>query len=155
MSAGEKMLLLRAISILDAVEDQSIVIIEEPELHLDQVWNRQLTTLFNEFYSDYDIHMLIATHDYAIINSVHSANLIFLQKGKEQSLDGTYLASYDELFNVLYGDKFRPNRIEQTILKELGNMSIEQLKSTYNQLGNSVYKFLIFQRIKELSDVEG
>lgn len=155
MSAGEKMLLLRAISILDAVEDQSIVIIEEPELHLDQVWNRQLTSLFNEFFSDYDIHLLIATHDYNIINSVHSANLIFLEKGEERDLDGTYLASYDELFNVLYGNKFRLNRIEQAILKDLENMTLEELQEMYNELGNSIYKFLVFQRIKELSDVEG
>jgi ABC-type ATPase involved in cell division len=154
MSAGEKMLLLRAISILDAVEDQSIVIIEEPELHLDQVWNRQLTSLFNEFYSDYDIHLLIATHDYAIINSVHSSNLIFLKQGKVKSLEGTYLASYDELFNVLYGTKFRPNRIEEAILKELKVMRLDELKKTYNELGNSIYKFLVFQRINELSDVE-
>jgi ABC-type lipoprotein export system ATPase subunit len=154
MSAGEKMLLLRAISILDAVEDQSIVIVEEPELHLDQVWNRQLTSLFNEFFSDYDIHLLVATHDYSVINSVHSKNLIFLEQGKEKSLDGTYLASYDELFSVLYGNRFRPNRIEQDILDKLDDMSSDELKRTYNELGNSIYKFLVFQQLKKKPDVE-
>jgi ABC-type multidrug transport system ATPase subunit len=154
MSSGEKMLLLRAISILTHLEKNSIILIEEPELHLDQVWNHQLITLFNELYKDYNPHIILTTHDYSIINSVQNQNLILMNRGREQPINGTFLASYDELFNLLYGSKLKPNSIENGILKELETQSLENLKEVYETLGNSFYKYLIFKRINELEDVE-
>jgi ABC-type lipoprotein export system ATPase subunit len=154
MSSGEKMLLLRAISILTHLEKNSLILIEEPELHLDQVWNRQLITLFNELYKDYNPHIILTTHDYSIINSVENQNLILMNNGKEQAISGTFLASYDELFNLLYGSKFKPNAIEDGVLKDIDTKSLSALKEDYANLGNSIYKYLVFKRISELEDVE-
>jgi ABC-type cobalamin/Fe3+-siderophores transport system ATPase subunit len=152
MSSGEKMLLLRAITILNSIEQNSIVIIEEPELHLDQVWNRQLTTLFKVLFNNFNSHIVIATHDYSIINSVAVDNLILLKEGDFHSIkENTFLASYDELFRILYGDKFRINKIEDDFLKSLSQKNIEELQNDYDELGNSVYKYLVFKQIKKLS----
>lgn len=154
MSSGEKMLLLRAISILTHLERNSVILIEEPELHLDQVWNRQLITLFNELYKEYNPHIILTTHDYSIINSVQNQNMILINNGKEQHISGTFLASYDELFNLLYGSHFKPNSIEEGILKDIETKSVDALKEDYENLGNSIYKYLVFKRISELEDVE-
>lgn len=152
MSSGEKMLLLRAISILNSIEENSIVIIEEPELHLDQIWNRQLTTLFKILYKKYKCHIIIATHDYSIINTVPQNNIIALKNGKQEKLnDNTFLASYDELFKILYGNKFRTNQIEEDYLASIGEKSISELEEDYKVLGNSVYKYLVFKEIKKRS----
>jgi ABC-type multidrug transport system ATPase subunit len=152
MSSGEKMLLLRAITILNSIENNSIVIIEEPELHLDQVWNRQLTTLFNVLFSKYKSHIVIATHDYAIINSVPFDNLILLREGNIQDIkENTFLASYDELFRILYGDKFKKNKIEEDFINRISQKSKEELEYDFNELGNSIYKYLVFKQIKKLS----
>lgn len=150
MSSGEKMLLLRAISILNSIEDNSIVIIEEPELHLDQVWNRQLTTLFKILYRHYTSHIIIATHDYSIINSVPKHNLILLEDGKNRRLsENTYLASYDELFSVLYGNKFKENKIEEELLKSISSMNKEELQIVYDEIGKSIYKYLVYRELKK------
>jgi energy-coupling factor transporter ATP-binding protein EcfA2 len=150
MSSGEKMLLLRAISILNSIEDESIVIIEEPELHLDQVWNRQLTTLFKILYKKYNSHIIIATHDYSIINSVKKDYLILLENGKNKKVnDNTYLASYDELFSILYGEKFKENKIEADFLKSISMKGTDELKSIYEEIGNSIYKYLVFRELKK------
>lgn len=152
MSSGEKMLLLRTISILDSIEQESIVIIEEPELHLDPIWNRQLTTLFNVILKGYNSHLLVATHNYSIINSVQQSNLIYLQNGLQNEIsDNTFLASYEELFRILYGDSFKSNTIEEEFLNSLEEKNIEELKIAYSKVGNSIYKYLIFKKIKEKS----
>ena len=152
MSSGEKMLLLRAISVLNSIENDSIVIIEEPELHLDQVWNRQLITFFQILFKDYNTHLIIATHDYSIINSVPQTNLIPLHYGKRKSIkENTFLASYDELFSVLYGDKFKSNKIEEDFLETISLKDLETLKTDYKRLGNSVFKYLVFREIKSRS----
>ena len=152
MSSGEKMLLLRAISILNSIENDSIVIVEEPELHLDQVWNRQLMTLFKILFRNYKSHIIIATHDYSIINSVSKNNLIFLDYGRRTQIkDNTFLASYDELFSILYGDKFKPNEVEANFLKNLSLKSKEELEADYEELGNSFYKYMVFKQLKSMS----
>ena len=146
------MLLLRAISVLNSIENDSIVIIEEPELHLDQVWNRQLITFFQILFKDYNTHLIIATHDYSIINSVPQTNLIPLHYGKRKSIEeNTFLASYDELFSVLYGDKFKSNKIEEDFLETISLKDLETLKTDYKRLGNSVFKYLVFREIKSRS----
>jgi len=152
MSSGEKMLLLRAISILNSIEDNSIVIIEEPELHLDQVWNKQLTTLFKILYKKYKCHIIIATHDYSIINTVPQRNIITLKNGKQETLkENTFLASYDDLFKTLYGNKFSTNQIEEEYISSIEKKSIKQLEDDYEILGNSVYKYLVYKEIKKRS----
>lgn len=150
MSSGEKMLLLRAISILNAIEDNSIVIIEEPELHLDQIWNKQLTTLFRILYKKYNCHIIIATHDYSIINTVDQSNIISLKNGHQEAIkDNTFLASYDELFKALYGENFSSNKIEEEYLESIEKKSLEQLKDDFKILGNSIFKYLVYTEMKK------
>jgi len=152
MSSGEKMLLLRSLTILNSIEQDSIIIIEEPELHLDPVWNRQLTTLFKVLLSGYNSHLLIATHNYSIINSIQQSNLIYLQNGLQNEIsENTFLASYEELFRILYGENFKPNKVEEEFLATLSKKNIEELKLDYNKVGNSIYKYLIYKKIKEKS----
>ena len=152
MSSGEKMLLLRAISVLNSIEENSVIIVEEPELHLDQVWNRQLTTFFQVLFSNYNSHLIIATHDYSIINSVIINNLIVLNNGEVKPILGnTFLASYDELFRTIYGEKFKINKIEDDFLKSISQKNVDQLKIDFEELGNSFYKYLVFKQIKKLS----
>ncbi|QXU43478.1 ATP-binding protein [Pedobacter sp. D749] len=156
MSSGEKMLLLRAISILDAIEQNSLVIIEEPELHLDPVWNRQLVTLFRTFFSSYRAHILIATHDYSLIKSIPPSRLVFLNQGRDEAIKNTYLASYDDLFSTLYGGSYRPNKVEQDLLKSIESKPLAELKDIFSEMGNSLYKYLVFKKIAKLEeDVEG
>lgn len=152
MSSGEKMLLLRTITILNSIRQNSIVIIEEPELHLDPVWSRQLTTLFNTILSEYNTHIIIATHNYSIINSVKQSNLVHLERGSESEIpENTFLASYDELFRVLYGDDFKSNIVENDFLNGISKKSLEELENDFNLLGNSIYKYLVFKEIKNRS----
>ena len=152
MSSGEKMLLLRTLSILNSIEQDSILIIEEPELHLDPIWNRQLISLFEVILSGYNSHLMIATHNYSIINSVQQSNLIYLQNGLQNDLtENTFLASYEELFRVLYGDSFKSNKVEEEFLLSLSKKNIDELQKDYESIGNSIYKYLIYKRIKEKS----
>lgn len=152
MSSGEKMLLLRSLSILNSIEQESIIILEEPELHLDPVWNRQLTTLFEVLLSGYNSHLLIATHNYSIINSVQQSNIISLESGSENKIsENTFLASYEELFRILYGEDFRSNKIEEDFLSTLSEKNVDELKNDYEKIGNSIYKYLIYKKIREKS----
>ena len=103
-------------------------------------------------YKKYKCHIIIATHDYSIINTVPQRNIIKLKNGKQENLkENTFLASYDDLFKTLYGNKFSTNQIEEEFLSSIGKKSVEQLKDDYEILGNSLYKYLVYQEIKKRS----
>lgn len=76
MSSGEKMFIIRILSILSEIEDNSIIIIEEPELHLNPSWTKQIVTMLHHFFNTYNVHFIISTHNYSFINTV----VLFIHK---------------------------------------------------------------------------
>jgi ABC-type lipoprotein export system ATPase subunit len=157
MSAGEKMLLLRLITILDGIEDDSIVIIEEPELHLDQVWCKQIISILDLLFKKNGAHFLIATHNLSLINSVPKENVIRLDWTKSTTVESnTFLAANEDLINSLYGDSGRLNIVERDVLKSISNPLVtkEELEYLDSILGDSIYKYLVYKKLKKIRDVE-
>lgn len=158
MSTGEKMLIYRILSILSEIEDDSLVIIEEPEMHLDFSWNRQLISLFDSAFKSYNAHFIFITHNPYLINSLKKDQVLFLKNGTQQQIHAnTFQLSIDELFIEMFNEKFTLNISEQNVIEEISKTdSLENIEKIYNSLGNSIYKYLAFQKIKNLKgDVEG
>jgi len=158
MSTGEKMLIYRILSILSEVEDDSLVIIEEPEMHLDFSWNRQLISLFDSAFKSYNAHFIFITHNPYLINSLKKDQVLFLKNGTQQQIQAnTFQLSIDELFIEMFNEKFTLNISEQNVIEEISKTdSLEKIEKIYNSLGNSIYKYLAFQKIKNIKgDVEG
>lgn len=158
MSTGEKMLIYRILSILSEVEDDSLVIIEEPEMHLDFSWNKQLISLFDAAFKSYNAHFIFITHNPYLINSLKKDQVLFLKNGTQQQIQAnTFQLSIDELFIEMFDEKFTLNISEQNIIEKINSTNdLEKIETIYNNLGNSIYKYLAFQKIKKLKgDVEG
>jgi len=158
MSTGEKMLIFRILSILSEIEDDSFVIIEEPEMHLDFSWNRQLISLFDSAFKSYNAHFLFITHNPYLINSLKKEQVLFLKNGTQQQIQAnTFQLGIDELFIEMFDEKFTINISEQNVLEEINETnSLDDVQKIYNSLGNSIYKYYAFQKIKKLKeDVEG
>lgn len=152
MSTGEKMLVYRIISILAEIEDDSLVIVEEPEIHLDFSWNRQIISLFDAVFKKYNAHIVFISHNPYLINSLKQNQVLFLKNGVQQFIKGnTFHSSIDELFIAMFDDKFTLNISEQNIMERIEETKeLATLTEIYNGLGNSIYKFLAFQKIKKI-----
>lgn len=158
MSTGEKMLIYRILSILSEVEDDSLVIIEEPEMHLDFSWNKQLISLFDAAFKSYNAHFIFITHNPYLINSLKKDQVLFLKNGTQDNIQAnTFQLNIDELFIEMFDEKFTLNISEQNIIEKINSTDdLANIKTIYNNLGNSIYKYLAFQKIKKLKgDVEG
>lgn len=156
MSAGEKMLLLRFITILDGIEEDSIVIIEEPEIHLDQIWCKQIISLLQLLYKGYGAHFLIATHNLDLINTVNKESLVRLDGTVNTVVnDNTFLSNNEGLISTLYGYTDQLNSVEKEVLAIISNKStsLQELKNLETVMGESIYKYLVYKRIKELENV--
>ncbi|TOO62680.1 hypothetical protein CGH32_25175, partial [Vibrio parahaemolyticus] len=62
-SSGELSLLFTMSSIAGEIEDNSIILIDEPELSLNPEWQLKFLPLLNDIFSNYrHCHFIIATH---------------------------------------------------------------------------------------------
>lgn len=152
MSSGEKMFFYRIFSILSSIDHNSLVIIEEPELHLNPSWTKQIITMFYLLFNNYNAHFLIATHSYSFINTLFQENIFLIeQEGVSNPSFNTFLSNEREITSKLFNASKELNYTEIKLLEKIKASNSKQLEYIMNYLGESVYKFMVFN---ELDDSE-
>ncbi|MBG9757299.1 AAA family ATPase [Lysinibacillus sphaericus] len=157
MSSGEKMFIIRILSILSEIEDNSIIVIEEPELHLNPSWTKQIITMLHHFFKDYNVHFLISTHNYSFINTVFPENIIKVKYGEFQSWDSkkkTFLANEAEIHNMFFENIRSNNYVEEVLRKKIKEGNKQELKEIFDYLGESYNKFRLFNEMMRKNYVE-
>ncbi|MDD2907834.1 MAG: AAA family ATPase [Candidatus Gracilibacteria bacterium] len=81
LSSGEKFLIIRYISILSGLEKDSIVIIEEPENHLNPKWRELVIPALHKATTEFNSTLIFTTHDYRIIRYLHNNCVLKISKG--------------------------------------------------------------------------
>lgn len=153
LSSGEKMLIYRILSILTSIKDNSLVIIEEPELHLNPSWTKQIITLFTELFGEFGAHFLIATHSYNFINTLFPENILHItEKGVEFPDFNTFLANEKEINSKLFLRTSELNYAEEIFVKELENNNIEYVEKIINYLGESYYRFMAYNKLMDMKE---
>lgn len=82
LSSWEKFLIMRYISILSWIENDSIIIIEEPENHLNLKWRELIIPALHKAATEFNSTLIFTTHDYRIIRYLHNDCVLNLSKGK-------------------------------------------------------------------------
>ncbi|KOR83469.1 hypothetical protein AM233_04580 [Bacillus sp. FJAT-22058] len=147
MSSGEKMFFIRVLSLLSSIEDNSLIVIEEPELHLNPAWTKQIITMLQMLFSKYKVHFVISTHSHSFINTVFPENLIFAQNKKFLNPDpmiNTFLGNEAEINNRFFTNSKTNNYIEQRLWEKIGHHNVTELETILEYLGESYIKFKIF-----------
>lgn len=162
MSSGEKMFFIRILSLLSSIEDNSLVIIEEPELHLNPSWTKQIITMLQMLFSQYKVHFLISTHSYSFINTVFPENIIFANEKRFINPDPnikTFLANEVEISNMFFVNSKKLNYVEDKLWQQVQESTAEEIEEMLNYLGESYTKFKLFNILIEKrgpsKDVEG
>lgn len=157
MSSGEKMFLVRILSILSEIEDNSIIIIEEPELHLNPSWTKQIISMFHIFFKKFNVHFLISTHDYSFINTLFPENIIQVKDGDFKHLNSevkTFLANEAEINNIFFDNTQKANYVEEILYEKISKSTKEELEEIFGYLGESYIKFKVFNEMLRKNDVE-
>lgn len=147
MSSGQKMLLLRILSILGEIENDSLVILEEPELHLDPSWCRQLISLLVLLFRPYRSHILIATHSFALLNSVPHEWLVLVREGAFQPAPRSlFLANESAVaFALFHPDR---NAVETSVRKAMAGASMEELRALAARVGESPLRYDVLKLVE-------
>lgn len=78
LSSGEKQIILLLGELQRRIQHGSVVMIDEPEIHLHPSWQRQLMRALTDLCQEYDAQLIITTQSEEIANSVYEHELILL-----------------------------------------------------------------------------
>lgn len=82
LSSGEKFFIIRYMSILSGVKNNSIIIVEEPENHLNPKWRELIIPALHKIATAYNSTLIFTTHDHRIIRYLHNNCVLNTSKGK-------------------------------------------------------------------------
>jgi predicted ATPase len=154
LSTGEKTFLCRLFFLLSKVQDDSLIILEEPEIHLNYSWIKQIITVISLLFKNYKIHFLISTHSHAFINTLFPENIIVMEEWKGRHPEfNTFLANEKEINKRLFRNSSIKNSVEEEMITIIKNASNQELESIMNLLGESYFKYMVFKRLNEIGDI--
>jgi predicted ATPase len=162
MSSGEITLLFRFLPLLVEIEDNSLIVIDEPETHLHPKWIQEFVQNLIKIFKGYNTHFIIATHSPLVTSDVPVECIIGLQKENGQIVQyrpvsptfGGY--SNDILKNVFRinqqtGDfSMREIKRIETLLKSGNQEDVNEARKIYNDLSSTYDKFQIFEKYRDL-----
>ena len=146
LSSGEKQLFLRTLSIKMLEPNNSIILIDEPELSLHPKWQQRIIEVYKKIGENNQI--IVATHSPHILGSVSNENIFILyrdEKGKIEAKTGDELySSYGQpvdrvLKDIMGLESVRTPKIEKD-LEELRKLvdedkyATKEFKEKYNEL---------------------
>jgi len=164
MSSGELTMLYRFLPLINEVQNNSIVIIDEPETHLHPRWVQEFIGYLVELFKDQHAHIILATHSPEIVSDIPRECIIGLKKIENGVVsyspkDRTLGAESTELLRDVFRIKESSSQfaismredIEGMLEKEkLSDDELSIVLKMYNDLGTSLEKYNLFKKYKEI-----
>ena len=151
LSSGEKQLFLRTLAIRTMEPENSIILIDEPELSLHPKWQQRIVDVYTKIGKNNQI--IIATHSPHILGSVRKENIMLLDKDDEGKI---VVKTGDELHDS-YGQP--TERILEDImgLKTTRNQEIfDKLEKIREMVNENKYETDDFKKdYKDLKEILG
>ena len=122
LSSGEKQLFLRTLAIKMLEPENSIIMIDEPELSLHPKWQQKIVDVYRKIGKNNQI--ILATHSPHILGSVEKENIILLEKNE------------NGIVKVKTGDEFGNSYGQTTgrILEDIMGLETDRNPSVNNLL---------------------
>ncbi|TOE32546.1 ATP-binding protein [Vibrio parahaemolyticus] len=146
-SSGEQCLFLLFLGIISSIDDNSLILIDEPEISLHPSWQQRFVEILNESLSEYSgCHFIIATHSPLIVSDIAVKNCEILDMTEQvlTSASKHSLRSSDYHLATLFHNPGHSNEypIKTAIYvfskvkseKKFDNQDLEKLKMLNDQL---------------------
>lgn len=119
-SSGELCILFNILSITAEITDNTVILIDEPELSLHPEWQLEFLPLLYETFSKYkNCHFIIATHSPQIVSSICESNsyIVNLESNPACIIDGQEVSKKSLDHQLVYIFRSPGNRNEYLISK--------------------------------------
>ena len=163
MSSGEITMLFRFLPLIKEIEDNSIILIDEPETHLHPRWTREFISYIDSLFSGYKVHVMIATHSPVIASDVPMECIIGLKnkngcieqyKPKDRTLGGDSSQLLLDVFELQNLESIGALKVIDKINELLGksqpnSREIGEARQLYQDLSSTIEKYELYKMYKE------
>ncbi|WP_338256628.1 AAA family ATPase [Dictyobacter halimunensis] len=167
-SDGEVSFLGRLCALSLLRENEALILLDEPEVHFNDYWKRQLVSMLNKFLQDQYSHVIMTTHSSITLSDVYNTNIWVMKRngifteyaappnlrtlGTDPSdiivhIFGAESATGAQSISYIQGE-IRRIRLLTTTTQE----KIEQLQRLQQNVGPGPLRFLIRREIYALED---
>ncbi|MEE0452007.1 AAA family ATPase [Peptacetobacter sp.] len=144
LSSGEKQLFLRALSLKFLNVNNSIILIDEPEISLHPRWQRKIINVYENIGENNQL--IIATHSPHIVGNVKKEQLRVLKRDKEgikvmnsEELDETYGRTVESILMEIMG-----------IINTRNEETAEKIETLRNLVREDKYESKEFEELYEV-----
>lgn len=118
-SSGEKHMLFSMLNLISSAQEDSLILIDEPEVSLHPNWQMKYIDTLKNIFSSFNIHFIIATHSHFLVSDLEgkTSSVIRLLKDREtDKISGeliekdTYGWTPDEILYKVFGVVSSRNR---------------------------------------------
>jgi predicted ATPase len=140
-SSGEYHIILSYLNILSLIENNSLVIMDEPEISLHPNWQIKYMYIFNKIFSDFSkSHFIIASHSHFLVSDLKSENshiiAIDLDERGEINLSAVQKNTYGwsaeqillDVFKVATTRNYYLTRVIGKILEDISSKNVDRDK---------------------------
>ena len=147
MSSGQSILMYVVTEILANIREDSLVLFDEPEMHLHPNAISKLVTMLNQILERFDSYAILATHSPIILQEMPSKNvLVFERTGDIPSVRGLGIESFGENITTITKNVFETVNTEpnyKTVLKNLSKTrTFDEVSILFNErlsLNSEIY----------------
>ncbi len=117
-------------------ETEGVVLIDEIDLHLHPLWQQHILTDLRRIFPK--VQFILSTHAPAVINSVHSENLVILKNSQpQQASSQVYGKDVKSVLGEIMGADERPQPVSQlfdAFYQQLSAQKYDAAEATLNKL---------------------
>ncbi len=157
LSDGERAFLGRMALLAMFDMQDSLIILDEPEVHFNDYWKREVVSLLDGMMRGHSNHILITTHSSILLSDVTEDQITVFVKSPtgitEQRRPGikTFGADPSEIMMVTFDTELSSGaKSEEDLVMAIQNGDREKVSGFLEMIGPGMWRFRLKQRLKEI-----
>lgn len=157
LSDGEQSFLGRMALLAMLDTENSLILLDEPEVHFNDYWKREVVNLLDKIMHEHSNHLLITTHSSILLSDVPQAQVTLLVKGPDgwaqQQLLRIPLLAVDPseiMVNWFGTERSVGERSTRLLTDAVERGDVDELEDLLKIVGPGFWRYRIEDRLEEL-----
>ena len=144
LSSGEFSIFLRIMEISLYIENDSLILIDEPEIHLNPKWINQYYYILRKCFSNLNCHFIIASQSPLIVGMFSKDQIFYLDANNEGNSvrsvkEETFAASIDSILKYIFDVDYSDNHFIQQEVRNIERLSKINLLEAIDKIDKIAY----------------
>jgi len=157
LSDGEQSFLGRMALLAMLDTDDSLILLDEPEVHFNDYWKREIVSLLDAVMSTHTNHLLITTHSSILLSDVTDDQITVMFKNEDGISQHrrpgvkTFGADPSEIMTVLFQTEIPSGRLStESLTVAVTDGNKETVEGYLQTVGPGMWRFRLKQRLGEI-----